>query len=608
MKKDRLNGQSVPLSSILADLESQDKVKLYLAVSLRVAANFLDLAALAGVAFLAISISGFGRQGGSQVAPIPWLTQIKPDASTSIAVAGFVALLFLGKSALAIQFNLWLGKFVAGLEVKAGRELLKRTFGEGAFETRNLRTLPEIQNALVNSLNSLFSNSLLSAVALLSELTLLVLLLIGFLVVNPLATMFLAIYLLLVVFFLNQFVSNRIKGEASIGYQAHQMVFTQTRDLFSINREANLAGLTNSWIKQISDSQSRHSMSLVRAMHYSGLPRYIVESALILGVFGFIGGVVIFSDLPTQAVTLGIFLTGGLRLTASILPLQTAWNTLKQSSVVGLAAFQALTELRNQTQVEHMVGQAPEEPSEPFSLEVDGVYLMDKDRRDILKDITFQIPAGTKCAIVGPSGAGKTTLLEVVLGLRTPSQGKVLMATTGEAWTIETSKGFIGYVPQKPALISGTFRQNITLDPELDVDDKYIEMILELTELEKVAKELPDGLGTMLDPDSGTLSGGEIQRIGLARALYRKPRLLVLDESTSALDAVTEDVITRFLDSRTHEMTTIIVAHRLSTIQNSEKIIYLDGGRVLDEGTFSELIERQDSFASAARLMSILDE
>ncbi len=608
MKKDPLSGQSVPLSSILADLDPQDKVKLYLAVSLRVAANFLDLAALAGVGFLAISVSGFGRQGGSQVSQLPWLTQIKLDASTSMVVAGFVALLFLGKSALAIRFNLWLGKFVAGLEVKAGRELLKRTFGEGAFETRNLRTLPEIQNALVNSLNSLFSSTLLSAVALLSELTLLVLLLIGFLVVNPLATMFLAIYLLLVVFFLNQFVSNRIKREAGVGYQAHQMLFTQTRDLFSINREASLAGLTNSWINDISSAQSRHSMSLVRATHYSGLPRYIVESALILGVFGFIGGVVIFSDLPTQAVTIGIFLTGGLRLTASILPLQTAWNTLKQSSVVGLAAFQALSELRNRTQVERMVNHEHKEPGKPFRVEIDGVHLMGEDRRDILRDVTFQIPAGTKCAIVGPSGAGKTTLLEVILGLRTPSRGKVLMSSSGEAWEIEASKGFIGYVPQKPAIISGTFRQNITLDLALDVDDTYIETILELTELAKVAKGLPDGLGSMLDPDSGTLSGGEIQRIGLARALCRKPRLLVLDESTSALDAVTEDVITRFLDSRTHEMTTIIVAHRLSTIQNSEKIIYLEGGRVLDEGTFSELIERQDSFASAARLMSILDE
>jgi ABC-type multidrug transport system fused ATPase/permease subunit len=206
-------------------------------------------------------------------------------------------------------------------------------------------------------------------------------------------------------------------------------------------------------------------------------------------------------------------------------------------------------------------------------------------------------------AIVGPSGAGKTTCFEIATGFRLPNSGKALIDGQDPRLLLEYGQGAIGIVPQRPHLISGNLAENVSLASTAQTDLTKAAECLKLAGLHAYAN--PGALEMTVEPDAGQLSGGEIQRLGIARALYRDPGILFLDEATSALDAETEAQISKVLDSLRGKMTVVLIAHRLSTVMNSDKIIYLDKGRVVAEGSFTELQNKVPDFAKAVELMGI---
>jgi ABC-type multidrug transport system fused ATPase/permease subunit len=184
-----------------------------------------------------------------------------------------------------------------------------------------------------------------------------------------------------------------------------------------------------------------------------------------------------------------------------------------------------------------------------------------------------------------------------------PNSGSALLDGQAPRLLLEYGQGAIGIVPQRPHLISGSLAENVSLASSSQTDLEKAAECLKLAGLHAYSN--PGALEMNVEPDAGQLSGGEIQRLGIARALYRDPGILFLDEATSALDAETEAQISNVLDSLRGKMTVVLIAHRLSTVMNSDKIIYLDKGRVVAEGTFSELQNKVPDFAKAVELMGI---
>jgi len=171
---------------------------------------------------------------------------------------------------------------------------------------------------------------------------------------------------------------------------------------------------------------------------------------------------------------------------------------------------------------------------------------------------------------------------------------------------IFTSPGRIAYVPQKPGLVSGSIVENIALGVATDdVDYSRIEYSIDCAHLRDVVNSLPGGIDTDLGKRTDELSGGQIQRIGLARAIYSNPGLLVLDEATSALDADSENEINKALDEMRGKVTVVLIAHRLNTVQRSDKVFLLDKGRIEESGTFPELLKYNSTVQNLAELMSI---
>ena len=231
-------------------------------------------------------------------------------------------------------------------------------------------------------------------------------------------------------------------------------------------------------------------------------------------------------------------------------------------------------------------------------------YRYPGSNRDAIEEISLSIKAGTHVAFVGSSGAGKTTVMDLMLGLLAPTSG--IIEIDGQALTPELRPRWqrtIGYVPQQVFLADATLRQNIAFGvPRDQIDDRAVQSAVQRACLSTLVSRLPDGLDTDVGENGARLSGGERQRVAIARALYTSPSVLILDEATSALDSVTERDINDDLLESTKELTVIIVAHRLSTVRNCDRLILLKDGIVQAEGNYRELVRESEEFAEMERL------
>jgi ABC-type multidrug transport system fused ATPase/permease subunit len=223
-----------------------------------------------------------------------------------------------------------------------------------------------------------------------------------------------------------------------------------------------------------------------------------------------------------------------------------------------------------------------------------------------LADVSLELAAGSSLALVGPTGAGKSTLADVILGVLHPDQGTVLIGGISPVAAIAQWPGALAYVPQDVAMANGTVRENVALGlPGGAIDDEWVWEALERAHLADFLRENREGLDTVIGEHGIKLSGGQRQRLGIARALYTRPKLLVMDEATSALDAETEQSIASTLQALEGSVTTVTVAHRLATIRHCDLVIYLEDARAIARGSFDEVRQLATHFDQQARLLGL---
>ena len=216
--------------------------------------------------------------------------------------------------------------------------------------------------------------------------------------------------------------------------------------------------------------------------------------------------------------------------------------------------------------------------------------------KPVLNHLNLHVKQGETIALVGESGAGKSTVLNLVIGFHLADGGKVLLdGNDMREIDLRTYRKHLAVVPQTSILFSGTIRENITYGNE-HVSDEELERVIKAANLTDLMESLPNGVDTMVGEHGGKLSGGQRQRIAIARALIRDPEVIVLDEATSALDSISEKLIQEALENLTKGRTTFIVAHRLSTIRDADKIAVLADGHCVEYGMFEELMARKGEF------------
>jgi ABC-type multidrug transport system fused ATPase/permease subunit len=214
----------------------------------------------------------------------------------------------------------------------------------------------------------------------------------------------------------------------------------------------------------------------------------------------------------------------------------------------------------------------------------------------VLTDINLKINSGEAVGFVGQSGSGKSTLIDIMLGLLDPQSGSVSINGQSLEDVKQSWQKTIGYIPQTIFLMDDSLRRNIAIGiSDNEIDEVAIVEALKSAQLEDFVASLPEGLDTVVGERGVRLSGGQRQRIGIARALYHRPSVLVLDEATSSLDTETEHGVMQAVQALQGDKTVIIVAHRLSTVEYCDRLYRLDAGRIVDEGTFDEVMNRSQS-------------
>jgi ATP-binding cassette subfamily C protein len=229
------------------------------------------------------------------------------------------------------------------------------------------------------------------------------------------------------------------------------------------------------------------------------------------------------------------------------------------------------------------------------NIECQNVYFRYNDLTYALKDINLVIPANKMTAVVGRSGAGKSTLIDLIMGLNQPESGNLSIdGTTLTSENLQAFRKVISYVPQDPFLFNASIRENLQLVvPDASESDMW--EALEFSSAADFVRRLPDGLDSVIGDRGIKLSGGERQRLVLARAILRKPSILVLDEATSALDTENESKIQAAIERLKGKMTIIVIAHRLSTIRNADQVVVLNEGEIIQKGGFTQLAEEKKS-------------
>ena len=566
--------------------------------------SVLDVLALGLLAvLLPAAVAGGGRLGvalpgvGAEVGPAQLVALI--CVASALLVLKSVAQLFLVRWGV-VRF--------AQHEVDVADRLVRAYLSASwayrlrASSARAVRTVDESLNQSFNGFLMPFS-SLVAEVATLAAVGAVVL------VAAWQTALVAAVYFGLVAVLLYSVIARRAAAAGRTATSASVETIRLVQESFAAAKEIALRGRGEQLAGVARDVRTRSARARGMAFFYSVGPRFVLEAAL-LGGFLVVGGVAVLTQGVTEAVSaIGLFAVAGFRVVPCLTRLQSVFATMHAHEPNAHEVLEALRDTgATAADPPALPGPVPERDpgAGPVAVDVRDVsFTYPGAARPALDGVSLHVPAGARVAVVGRSGSGKSTLVDVVLGLLVPQSGELLVDGEAVRGPAGGWRGRAGYVPQDVALLDADVARNVALSwRDEDVDEPRVREALAAAQLAQVVQDLPDGVRTPVGERGLRLSGGQRQRLGIARALYARPQVLVLDEATSALDAATEAAVTSTV-AGLRDVTVLVVAHRLATVRDCDAVVLLEDGRVAAVGSFDEVVAAVPDFAVQAQLSGL---
>jgi ATP-binding cassette, subfamily B, bacterial PglK len=484
----------------------------------------------------------------------------------------------------------------------------------GAYLTRPYvfhlhRNTAELTRNLTTLVGKLFTKGILPLLQFVMEFLTAIGILSVMLMVNPIATIGAAILLGSAIGIFYLIVRRRIAEWGSHIIECDMQILLWINQSLGSIKETILSGRQNYFEKSFADPNYQRARYATLLNTTPNFPRLFIEVIVMAGILILIFSMVYIQGKSINATLpiLGLFGVAAMRLMPAFSRMVTSMTAIKENTAALDVIYQDIKEYSERLQrpaVDQMDDSKTKKIEFKNSLRLENLsYQYPQSEGNALSNVSLTVPKGASVAIVGRSGAGKTTLVDLILGLLTPSSGKILIDDQEIFVQLPSWQKRIGYIPQEIYLIDDSLQRNIALGlTDQEIDSNKMNDAVQLAQLGGVIEDLPDGLNTLIGERGTRLSGGQKQRVGIARAVYHNPDVLVLDEATSALDSETEKEISDALTTFGDDKTVIIIAHRLSTVRHCDIVILLDQGQVKKIGGFEELIENDEDFARMVQL------
>jgi ABC-type multidrug transport system fused ATPase/permease subunit len=610
---------SRPILDSLALLTKSDKRRLLMLALVQSALSILDLVGVLLLGLVAVSATatlnpetaaGLGGVQGKLVAAVSSSPQ-----RVAVVAAAAGALLIL-KSALSFVITRYTFKFLAGRQAHIAAALSERLFSKPLLFVQR-RSSQETAQALIGGVNSITMSIIGNAMIAVSEASLIIALTIALLFVDPVVTAFTILFFGSLAFILQRVLGNRARHLGAKLTRADIDSYEVVQDSTRAYREISVAGRRRYFIHRFARARGLSSEVLADTFLITQAGKYVFEIGLVVGAGLLVLGMSTSRSLAGAVGIITVFLAAAARIFPSLLRLQSALLNIRNASGVAEPTFQLLRDLDESDaldahvdlRLDSRIDKIESTCAEPFSAtaHLRGVSLTYPGaERAALVEITFTAAVGQTVAVVGPTGSGKSTLADVILGVLAPDAGSAQVSGVSPSQAIRNWPGSVAYVPQHIALLNSSVRENVALGwSPIEIDDDAVWHALERAHLAEFLRAQRDGLETLVGENGVQLSGGQRQRLGIARALYTRPKLIILDEATSALDAQTESDITDTLQSLSGQVTLVIIAHRLATVMNADRVDYLHGGRILASGTFQQVRALVPDFDHQAHLLGL---
>ncbi|QFG68358.1 ABC transporter ATP-binding protein [Ornithinimicrobium pratense] len=564
--------------------------------------SLLAVLDVAAIGLLAIVLAPM-LTGQELTLPVVGITLGEPqDFGVVLLIVGSLIVL---KSVLAISLQWWATRRFARFEQVLGARLLAATF-KAPWTERLSRNSTDIIRSTDVGVGSTVAGVLIPFCQLSGEVFTFVAVLAVLLVAQPALATATIIYFGIVAFLLYRVVLRRAvrAGQDNRKFSARAMRLVS--EMVHSLKEVTLRDKSQEVADTVLKVRRRASLARANQNFLGVIPRYVLEAALVGGLI--IGGLIGYlQDGVTGAVTaIALFGVAGFRLVPSLTRFQTIMGQTGANMPFAEQVLEEIERGKEYVDAELTGGNEPL-PGGARTLRLDRVtFTYPGASTPAVKDVSLTLPFGHTLALVGASGSGKSTLVDLILGLLHPDSGQIYVEDRPLPDVLKAWRSRVGYVPQEVTLFDATVARNVALAwDDANIDEDQVRRALDRAQLLDVVESRPDGIHGKVGERGLQLSGGQRQRLGVARALYTDPLVLVMDEATSALDTSTEAAVTSAIRELSGEVSVIVVAHRLATIRHSEQVCFMREGELVASGTFAEVVAAQPDFATQAALAGL---
>lgn len=500
--------------------------------------------------------------------------------------------------------------YIFNLQVKLSNRLLE-TYVRSPYPFHLRRNSAELLRNVNSDVLWIFSGVLVPAFVGLIEVFVVSIILLVLLYAAPLVTIATIIVLGLTSFSFYYVIRMRAASLGEIQQSTNAEMIKWVNQSLGGAKEIKILGREDYFLEKYNKNNIGYGRSMRYLRTLGDLPRLIFEALLMTSVLLVVGFMLVFGqNLETMIPILGLFAMAAVRLMPSMNRILSGLTSVRYYTASVDRVYQDLKEFADDSAEAELTVQRDKEISFDKEIELENVSFRYEGAEKLsLTNINLKIPKGSSVAFVGSSGAGKTTIIDVILGLLKPTGGSVKVDGVNINDNSENWQRKIGYIPQPIYLSDDTIRRNVAFGLDDDkIDESQLLEVLEAAQLSEFIENLPAGLDTNVGENGVTISAGQRQRIGIARALYHNPEILVLDEATAALDNKTELEITKAIDALSHSKTILSIAHRLSTVKNFDCLYFMKNGEIVDAANYEDLLLKNTDFQQMVNPVSKISQ